>query len=1543
MTEAKMRLTLHRVCIHLLAFLVCLNDLTSARKRHTCPIGFRLAYTKDETPICYREKGPEAFADKFNDCVGNVYTSKLYHSLNLTRTNKVLWTEYKSLYPGGPFIDWSYTESAGDILVTTYDVKYDASLGIDEELCVIIDPVSNFTATRCDEKHYRYCFVHPYPDENEMSRRGCAGFRGSWRFFSPSSNCLTAVTGVRGGTVRATWRQAQELCVNRGGSLLHRGWRYSNNPLLHTSGSYPMFPLGVMMNTEHDTLRYDADNDTELIPYSAWHFETTKAARDAVLGAIRDPFWYLVNSSYVFFDVICEKPAPLKHVALNLTVDWEGNILLALNETVKKSDINCFSDSLIYYPSPTGISKTNDERVFRVDPDRDGYYWCIQYDYKNYHVSTSNRALFIRSKESVLNLYACKIRLRKEYRFDNLEKLYKVWKKKLEEFIYYKTKYTSVYGDMNTTNHYEAERVLKAFKSAKPDLNWKDSDVIFNLKIKRLYLDARTALVHLMLNPEMQPLMPGVWDNVEVLFMKPAYVCKGFNSVPTLHLGQSVTTAGSRVYSCVGDFNEGVQYVETFPHGYNPPPIEITELYGVEDADVLTAAPDMTSIPEEQLDQLLIGLESLLQNDAVLLDNITDTFDQVNEILEVDEAQLAIPGRLLHLLDELGARVELGGAHTAITVRRNVAMLLADSAPARPVRGLRVATRSADDFAEESFQFIDSEELAPESLETSATEALVMLPASVVREPRRVSFVAFRNQRAFPSRLTVNSRVFSVNVENLTTFEAGELKTLEKYTNQLKKELIENEDKPIPLQTMEQMVIMIDQVRPAIISVDTSTMENKNEMLRKFLETVHETTLLMDMYEGQRTVFTHGMTVALVVESLEESPIRGVRMWYKRCGETFCCEPPVVEENYQFLTEEISEDQIDSNLVAVDMFEPLYGKACILIIFSQDSSTCTLRWIALGTNPQSDKEWTTQEPQIDYIYTKESSQEHFQISSDNNMQQVLDDLGSLLQNETLPFTAEPMHHAFDQVDQLLEDENAVKIPGELLHMLDEIGGRVILEGKGTATAVRDNVALLVADTRPDNPVQGMRVSANGHGGFRNKSFDFITNGESSLSEDTNALVFLPPSVTASSRRISFVVFRNGRAFHQSDCTVVNSHVLSVNVKNFTSLAPGEVIDIHLRPFRKDLRRNESRTCAYWKFADNGTGFWSKDGCEFIKATRNYELDICRCDHVTHFALIIASRDFFSEFHENALQIISVVGNSFSLFGITIIALTALIFKSWRVNESNKIWLHLCAAVFVLDICFLVIVLVRFEQNDVGCLLVGISLHYSVLATFCWMLVIAVLSYRKLVLVFAKEIRKKLWIVSGFAWGFPFAIIGILLAVDPKAYSKEYEEKAPSTHFCYPSGLAIWLTLYGPISVIWFVNWTLYLIITYNMYKDDPSVRRHSNTKDGFRSVSASCLLAFLCGIPWIFGVFAFNIVAAYLFTLTTSFQGFVLFVFFVLATSKTRNLWMVLFRGQKIRNSTFNNDRDKRRIRTSKSRFYVSTPVRLNDDASGELLSESRL
>jgi hypothetical protein len=74
--------------------------------------------------------------------------------------------------------------------------------------------------------------------------------------------------------------------------------------------------------------------------------------------------------------------------------------------------------------------------------------------------------------------------------------------------------------------------------------------------------------------------------------------------------------------------------------------------------------------------------------------------------------------------------------------------------------------------------YLFSADIDSSSLTSNKTEALVYLPASVTRVPRRVSFVAFRNPLAFRSDLAVNSRIFSVNVENITHFGAGEVKCL---------------------------------------------------------------------------------------------------------------------------------------------------------------------------------------------------------------------------------------------------------------------------------------------------------------------------------------------------------------------------------------------------------------------------------------------------------------------------------------------------------------------------------------------------------------------------------------------------------------------------------------------------------------------------------------------------------------------------------------------------------------------------------------------
>lgn len=318
--------------------------------------------------------------------------------------------------------------------------------------------------------------------------------------------------------------------------------------------------------------------------------------------------------------------------------------------------------------------------------------------------------------------------------------------------------------------------------------------------------------------------------------------------------------------------------------------------------------------------------------------------------------------------------------------------------------------------------------------------------------------------------------------------------------------------------------------------------------------------------------------------------------------------------------------------------------------------------------------------------------------------------------------------------------------------------------------------------------------------------------------------------------------------------------------------------------------NLSRSCAYWHFLGDGTGFWSQEGCTFIRAAQTGMLDTCRCDHLTHFAEILIPRTNFSDRHETALQILTIIGCVLSIIGLILVGLTAILFRSWRRDFSNKVWLHLCVTILVLSLCFLIVCFVNFETYNIGCMFLGIILHYSVLASFCWMLVAAVLSYRRLVMVFTRDASHKLLRASAFAWGAPCAVVGILLSVAPDSYAGQFGENVTNA-FCYPSGLGLWLSVYAPIAVMLLANWTLFILIVRSVFASK-RIQRHGDTNEALRCASVSCLLVFLFGLPWIFGLFPSNIVTVYFFVLTATYQGFVLFIFFVVGNKKTRDLWL---------------------------------------------------
>lgn len=55
-------------------------------------------------------------------------------------------------------------------------------------------------------------------------------------------------------------------------------------------------------------------------------------------------------------------------------------------------------------------------------------------------------------------------------------------------------------------------------------------------------------------------------------------------------------------------------------------------------------------------------------------------------------------------MDVLGSRVDLNGSQTAMVVRGNIALLMADVTPDNPVCGVYVA--KGDSFTEDSFDFV---------------------------------------------------------------------------------------------------------------------------------------------------------------------------------------------------------------------------------------------------------------------------------------------------------------------------------------------------------------------------------------------------------------------------------------------------------------------------------------------------------------------------------------------------------------------------------------------------------------------------------------------------------------------------------------------------------------------------------------------------------------------------------------------------------------------------------------------------------------------
>lgn len=318
-------------------------------------------------------------------------------------------------------------------------------------------------------------------------------------------------------------------------------------------------------------------------------------------------------------------------------------------------------------------------------------------------------------------------------------------------------------------------------------------------------------------------------------------------------------------------------------------------------------------------------------------------------------------------------------------------------------------------------------------------------------------------------------------------------------------------------------------------------------------------------------------------------------------------------------------------------------------------------------------------------------------------------------------------------------------------------------------------------------------------------------------------------------------------------------------------------------------------CGYWNYET-----WLNTGVTTSNESSDSPVVLCQAQHLTQFSFLIGGSyaQWQSEElapHEQLLDVVTLVGCGLSLFGLLGIFLTAALVKKWRDQTSTKVLLHLCLALALqlLLFGFLSQGELSLQENWNRCLLSGAALQYSVLVIFSWMLIIACLQFQRYVTVIGVARPQHYILLSALvAWLLPLLPTLSVVLLNPESYKPAEHQLNTRSALCYPSGYGLAWGVVLPIALVTIANCGMLLCIVYSIYRA-LNPRRQLIVQQ----LRLSVLLFFLLGLTWIFGLCSYlhlGIEFSYLFCLTATLQGFVLFVYFVLLNTLNRRAWLTL-------------------------------------------------
>nr|XP_004663569.2 adhesion G-protein coupled receptor G1 [Jaculus jaculus]XP_044987781.1 adhesion G-protein coupled receptor G1 [Jaculus jaculus]XP_044987784.1 adhesion G-protein coupled receptor G1 [Jaculus jaculus]XP_044987790.1 adhesion G-protein coupled receptor G1 [Jaculus jaculus]XP_044987796.1 adhesion G-protein coupled receptor G1 [Jaculus jaculus]XP_044987803.1 adhesion G-protein coupled receptor G1 [Jaculus jaculus]XP_044987808.1 adhesion G-protein coupled receptor G1 [Jaculus jaculus] len=367
------------------------------------------------------------------------------------------------------------------------------------------------------------------------------------------------------------------------------------------------------------------------------------------------------------------------------------------------------------------------------------------------------------------------------------------------------------------------------------------------------------------------------------------------------------------------------------------------------------------------------------------------------------------------------------------------------------------------------------------------------------------------------------------------------------------------------------------------------------------------------------------------------------------------------------------------------------------------------------------------------------------------------------------------------------------------------------------------------------------------------------------------------------QRLLLVDFSSQALFQDKNSSqVLGEKVLGIVVQNtkIANLSEPVVLTFQHQPQPK----NVSLQCVFWVEdpTPSSPGSWSSEGCETLRRETQTS---CLCNHLTYFAVLMVSSLEVEATHKHYLTLLSYVGCVISALACVFTIAAYLCSRRKSRDYTIKVHMNLLLAVFLLDVSFLLSEPVALMGSEAACRASAIFLHFSLLACLSWMGLEGYNLYRLVVEVFGTYVPGYLLKLSAVGWGFPIFLVTLVALVDVNNYGAiilavhRTPERVMYPSMCWiRDSLVSYVTNLGLFSLVFLFNTAMLGTMVVQILR----LRPHSQK---WPHVLTLLGLSLVLGLPWalVFFSFAsgtFQLVVLYFFSIITSFQGFLIFLWY---------------------------------------------------------------